>query len=124
MNTLINELESIQIIYLILVFISVSLWEYVIYQTKTEGIRYNEGFNIFSLIQWIAIATGLISIFGIKIGLLMFAFTITLLQYICHFTIGLLLNHIASYKKDIPLALFSVIVWVLGIFSLFIAFTV
>ena len=62
-----DDLSLIQKIYLFEIYLSVSFWEYVTFQKKTNAIRYNIEYGYYSLIQWLAIAAGLFSIFGMFI---------------------------------------------------------
>ena len=116
------NLRLIEQLFIFEIYLSVSLWEYVSFQTKTENIKYSHGYGYFSLIQWLAVGIGLVSIFDLKIGLIAFGFCLLVLQYICHFTLGLILDQIAKSNKDLPLALFAINVWVLVIITVFITF--
>lgn len=89
-------------------FVSVSLWEVVIFQRKTTDYPYAQGFAIFSIIQWIAIAIGMISIFGILYGIIILVICMTVLQYICHFTLGLIWNMTIKINYLFPTAIFSI----------------
>ena len=114
------NLRLIEQLFIFEIYLSVSLWEYVSFQTKTEDIKYTHGYGYFSLIQWLAVGIGLVSIFGLKIGLIAFGFCLIVLQYICHFTLGLILDQFAKSNKDLPLALFAINTWVLLIITIFI----
>lgn len=103
-------LSIFEIVFLIASVISVSLWEYIMFQTKTTAYPYREGFGIFSLIQWTGIGIGMISIFGLIKGVLALVFFMTLLQYICHFTLGFLWNSLAKVNYLFPTAIFSTMV--------------
>lgn len=105
------KLHVLDIAFAITAILSVSLWEYITFQTKTTNYPYRQGFNAFSLIQWIGIGTGMISSFGLIKGLLALAFFMTLLQYICHFTFGILWNALAKVEYLLPTAIFGITVW-------------
>ena len=66
-----------------------------------------QGFDIFTLFQVIASGIGLVSIFGWLYGIIFLAISITVLQYLCHFTVGLLVAQAAKVNQDIPLMLFA-----------------
>ena len=95
----IDDLGLIQKIYLLEIYLSVSFWEYVSFQKKTNTIKYNIEYGYYSLIQWLAIAVGLLSIFGIFTGFLVLGFCLIVLQYLSHFTLGLILDKISRYNK-------------------------
>jgi hypothetical protein len=116
------ELSLTEKIFLFEIYLSVAFWEYISFQSKTVGIKYNEGYGYFSLIQWIAIGAGLIAIFGLKIGIIIFFLCLLFLQYLCHFTLGLVLHEISKLNKDIPLAIFAVNVWILVVMTIYIIF--
>ena len=59
----IDDLSLIQKIYLFEIYLSVSFWEYVTFQKKTNAIRYNIEYGYYSLIQWLAIAARIIFYF-------------------------------------------------------------
>jgi hypothetical protein len=109
---MIMKLSNSEVAFIIVAFISVSLWEYIMYQTRTTNYPYKQGFNAFSVIQWIGIAVGMISIFGLIKGFLVLLFFMILLQYLCHFTLGILWNSLAKKSYLLPTALFSIIVWI------------
>ena len=116
----IDDLSLIQKIYLIEIYLSVSFWEYVSFQKKISTIKYNIEYGYYSLIQWIAIAVGLLSIFGVFKGLLVLGFCLIVLQYLSHFTLGLILNQISRYNKNFPSLVFGTNIWVLVLFTLYI----
>ena len=118
-----NQFESlsfIEKIYLMEIYFSVSLWEYVSFQKKAEIIKYNVEYGYYSLIQWLAIGIGLVSIFGWKTGLLVFSFCLVILQYISHFTIGLILDWISRTNKNIPKIIFGANIWILVLVTIYI----
>ena len=118
-----NQIESLSLIekiYLMEIYFSVSLWEYVSFQKKTEIIKYNVEYGYYSLIQWLAIGIGLVSIFGWKTGFLVLSFCLVILQYLSHFTLGLILNWISRTNKDIPKIIFGANIWILVLFTIYI----
>ena len=116
----IDDLSLIQKIYLFEIYFSVSFWEYVSFQKKTNAIRYNIEYGFYSLIQWLAIAVGLLSIFGIFKGFLVLGFCLIVLQYLSHFTLGLILDQISIHNKKFPSLLFGANIWILVFFTLYI----
>ena len=116
----IDDLSLIQKIYLFEIYLSVSFWEYVSFQKKTNAIRYNIEYGYYSLIQWLTIAVGLLSIFGIFTGFLVLGFCLIVLQYLSHFTLGLILDQISKYNKKFPSLLFGANIWILVFFTLYI----
>ena len=118
-----NQIESISLIekiYLMEIYFSVSLWEYVSFQKKAEIIKYSVEYGYYSLIQWLAIGIGLVSIFGWKTGLLVLSFCLVILQYLSHFTLGLILNWISRTNKDIPKIIFGANIWILVLITIYI----
>ena len=118
-----NQFESLSLIekiYLMEIYFSVSLWEYVSFQKKINTIKYNIEYGYYSLIQWLAIAVGLLSIFGVFKGLLVLGFCLIVLQYLSHFTLGLILDQISRYNKNFPSLLFGANIWILVFFTLYI----
>ena len=116
-----NQIESLSLIekvYLMEIYFSVSLWEYVSFQKKADLIKYNVEYGYYSLIQWLAIGIGLVSIFGWKTGFLVLSFCLVILQYLSHFTLGLILNWISSTNKDIPKIIFGANIWILVLFTI------
>ena len=116
----IDDLSLIQKIYLFEIYLSVSFWEYVSFQKKINYIKYNIEYGYYSLIQWLAIAVGLLSIFGIFTGFLVLGFCLIVLQYLSHFTLGLILDQISKYNKKFPSLLFGANIWILVFFTLYI----
>tara|TARA_B100000212_G_scaffold118137_1_gene88219 strand:- start:311 stop:685 length:375 start_codon:yes stop_codon:yes gene_type:complete len=116
----IDDLSLIQKIYLFEIYLSVSFWEYVSFQKKTNAIKYNIEYGYYSLIQWLTIAVGLLSIFGIFTGFLVLGFCLIVLQYLSHFTLGLILDQISKYNKKFPSLLFGANIWILVFFTLYI----
>lgn len=112
-------LSSSQIAYLALVFFSISLWEYIMFQRNTTHYPYREGFAIFSILQWIGVFLGMVGIFGVFWGIGVSVVCLTLLQYVCHFSLGLLWSKIAQSHYLLPTALFAVTVWAVLGFGIF-----
>ena len=118
-----NQIESLSIvekIYLMEIYFSVSLWEYLSFQKKAEIIKYDIEYGYYSLIQWLAIGIGIVSIFGWKTGLLVLSFCLVILQYLSHFTLGLILNWISRTNKDIPKIIFGANIWILVLLTIYI----
>jgi len=83
------------------------------FQRNNTEYPYAQGFAIFSIIQWIAIGIGMISIFGILYGILILVLCIVVLQYICHFTLGLIWDLTSKINYLLPTAIFAINIWVL-----------
>jgi hypothetical protein len=103
----------LEISFFVATYVSVSLWEVVMFQKNTTEYPYAQGFAIFSLIQWVAIAIGMVAIFGWLYGIVIFVICILVLQYVCHFTLGLLISKTIGISYLFPTAIFSINVWVL-----------
>lgn len=104
-----------QAAYLVLVFFCVSLWEYIMFQRNTTTYPYRQSFAIFSILQWVGIFLGMIGIFGFVWGIAIAVACMTVLQYLCHFTLGLFWNKVAESNYLLPTGIFAVTVWaVLG----------
>lgn len=102
---------------LISIYVMVSLWEYCMF-FYNQGILPNPvGFNGISIIQWIIAGIGLIHLFGWIYGILGLIFAITLLQYITHFTLGLVYNFLFGNNTRVPLALFALSILATGILT-------
>jgi hypothetical protein len=112
------EFSIIEISFFISTIISVSLWEYITFQTKTTEYPYYQGFLIFTFIQWIGIGIGMVSIFGYMFGFLILLSCMFVLQYLCHFTLGLLWGMLANVNYLLPTGIFSTIVWILLILAI------
>jgi hypothetical protein len=56
--------------------------------------------------------------FGFGLGMLLVLFSMFLLQYFTHFTIGILLSFLIKEKVEIALVLFALMVWVTGIIAI------
>ena len=107
------EFSILEICFFISTYVSVSLWEVVMFQRNNTAYPYAQGFAIFSIIQWIAIGIGMISIFSWIYGALILVFCITVLQYICHFTLGLLFSMTININYLFPTVLFAINIWIL-----------
>jgi hypothetical protein len=104
----------IEIATLASIFIVVSLWEYCMFFYKQGLLPYAMGYNIFSFIQWVIILLALIKIFGWLFGIIAFVLCMVALQYITHFTLGVVYNFLFKNNPLPALALFSIMVWVTG----------
>lgn len=109
----------IEVITLITIFLLVGFWEYTrSFQLRGMSVRYEHGFAFFALIGWILSCVALIKIFGIAFGLLATAGVLMVLQYVTHFSIGLILYKVSPQSSDLSLAGFSILVWVLALMTL------
>lgn len=107
-----------EFIFLTSIFITVGIWEYCMFFRKQNLLPQVFGYGVFSLLLWIFILIGGISMFGILFGILLLIFCMFFLQYFTHFTIGLVLSATVKEKVQIALALFAIMVWVVGIMAL------
>ena len=107
------QFTIVQIIFFVITFFSVSLWEFIMFQRNNTAYPYAQGFAIFSIVQWIAIGIGMVSIFGVLYGIIILVLCMVVLQYICHFTLGLVWNIVARINYLLPTAIFAINVWVL-----------
>ena len=57
----------------------------------------------------------MVAIFGWLYGIIIFIICLTVLQYLCHFTLGLLISKLSNINYLFPTALFAINVWVLMI---------
>ena len=101
------------------VFFCVSLWEYITLQRNHTPYPDREGFAFFSVLQWIGVFLGMIGIFGLGWGIAAGVVSATVLQYLCHFTLGFLWNRVAQANYLLPTAVFAVTVWVLLAFGIY-----
>jgi len=104
----------LEIATLISIVVLVSLWEYCMFFYRQGALPYAMGYNIFSLIQWVIIAVALIKIFGWLVGIIAFVLCMVALQYVTHFTLGIIYNVLFKNNPLPALALFSIMVWVTG----------
>jgi len=112
-------MNAIEIFTLITIFLLVGFWEYVrSFQLRGLPVRYEHGFAIFAFIGWLLCAVSLIKIYGIVAGILATVVVVFFLQYATHFSVGLLLNYVSPRNSDLPLAGFTILVWVLALMTL------
>lgn len=104
----------IEIATLISIFVLVSLWEYCMFFYRQRLLPYAMGYNIFSMFQWVIIAVALIKMFGWLYGIIGLVLCAAVLQYITHFTLGMIYNLLFKNNPLPALALFSIMVWVTG----------
>lgn len=102
---------------LISIFVTVSLWEYCMFFRRYNALPYRHAFDTFSVFQWIICAVALVHIFGWIYGIIAMAIAVTLLQYVTHFTLGIIYNAIFGKNPLPPLTGFSVMVWISGILT-------
>lgn len=107
------QFTTLEIVFFIMTFVGVSLWEFVWFQRNHTAYPYVQGFAIFSIIQWIAIGVGMVSIFGVLYGIIVLVLCMAVLQYVCHFTLGLIWNELAKVNYLFPTAIFAINVWLL-----------
>ena len=79
-------------------------------------------FSTFGLIQVtiFEVLSGLLSIFGIFKGFLALGFCLIVLQYLSHFTLGLILDQISIYNRKFPALVFGANIWILVLSTLYI----
>ena len=99
------------------IFATVSLWEYCMFFYTRKLLPYAQGYNAFSMINWLACIVGLIHAFGWLWGGLAFLCVVTVLQYLTHYTLGFLWNAIFKNEPAPALAFFSIMVWVTVLLS-------
>ena len=120
LQSVISNLSNFEIFFFIEVYFSVSLWEYVSYQIKTEKINYTGSYGYLSLLQWLTILVGLTFVLGYRIGIITFILILLFLQYLCHFTLGLVINQLIGKNKNLPFQLFSInicfLIAIVGVF--------
>lgn len=104
----------IEIATLISIFVLVSLWEYCMFFYRQRLLPYTMGYNTFSVIQWVIIAVALIKMFGWLYGIVGLVLCAVVLQYVTHFTLGIIYNLLFKNNPLPALALFSIMVWVTG----------
>lgn len=105
-------MQHMQALFLTSIYITVGLWEYCMFFRNKGELPKVQGYAVFSLMLWISILIGGINIFGLLNGTLLLIFCLFFLQYITHFTVGILLNFLIREKSDIALSLFAIMVWV------------
>lgn len=101
-----------EIVALVSIFIYVSFWEYnlIMYKINPE-LPYKSAYATFSVVQWVVIGAALVHMFDWTYGLLGLAFTAMFLQYVTHFTLGLIYRKIFP-DPMVPLAIFVLMFWV------------
>jgi len=102
-----------EITFFVFVFLGVSLWKAVWVQRQTTPYPYVQGFAIFSLIQWIGVGLGMVSILGWFFGIVATILTMTVLGSIAGLTLGFFWLKVAEENYLLPTALFSINVWVI-----------
>ena len=107
-QSIVSDLNKFEILFFIQVYFSVSLWEYVSYQIKTEKMIYSNSYGYLSLVHWLTILVGLTFVLGNKIGFITFILILLFLQYLCHFTLGLAINQLIGKNNSLPIQLFSI----------------
>lgn len=103
----------IEIATLIPIFVMVSFWEYCMFFYEQRALPYTGGYNIFSLIQWVIVAVALIKI-GWLYGIIAFALCMFVLQYVTHFTLGIIYNLLFKTNPVDALCGFSIMVYITG----------
>jgi len=98
-------------------FVTVSLWEYCMFFRRFNALPYRHGFDIFSVFQWVICAVALVHIFGWLYGIIGTVVAVTVLQYVTHFTLGLIYNMLFGKNPLPPLAGFSLMVWISAILT-------
>ena len=98
-------------------FVMISLWEYCMFFRRFNTLPYRFGFDAFSVFQWIICVVALVHIFGWLYGVIATIIAVTVLQYVTHFTLGIIYNALFG-KNPLPaLAGFAVMVWISGILT-------
>lgn len=119
------EYSFLQIAFFASVFVGISLWDVIMHQrynVEFPQYPYAQAFALFSMLQWVLIGIGMISIFGALVGMLFLAFCIIVLRYICRFSIGRLWIAAAKNNYLLPTALFSTNVLILLILVILVIF--
>ena len=98
-------------------FVMLSLWEYCSYFYRLRCLPYTAGFLNFAVIQWVIIGLNLIRFYGWVHGVVALFIAMFFLQYVAHFTLGLLYNFAFGESPLWPLALFSLSVCVCAILT-------
>jgi len=97
---------------LVSIFVLVGLWEYCMFFYRQGKLPYSSGFNTFSMFQWIIIGAALIKMFGWLFGLIGLGLCAFVLQYVTHFTLGLVFNVVFKGTSLPALAFFASMVWI------------
>jgi hypothetical protein len=82
----------------------------ITYKLNPE-VPYRGAYNTFSAIQWFIIGAALVHMFGWLYGLISIVAAAMFLQYITHFTLGLVYSKVFS-NPIVPLAIFVIMFWV------------
>ena len=93
-------------------FVMISLWEYCSYFYSQKRLPYAYGFLFYTSLQWIIVAVNLIRFFGWLYGAIGLLAAMFILQYVTHFTLGLLYNLVFGENPLWPIALFLIAVLV------------
>ena len=104
----------IEIATLVAIFVLVSLWEYCMFFYRQGLLPNATGYSMFSVIQWVIITIALIKMFGWLYGTVGLILCMVLLQYVTHFTLGIIYNSVFNKDPRPALALFAIMVWVTG----------
>jgi hypothetical protein len=107
------EIGWLEITFFVFVFFGASLWKAVWVQRQTTAYPYVQGFAIFSMIQWIGVGLGMVSILGWVYGIIATILTMTVLGSVAGLTLGFVWLKIAEKSYLFPTALFSINVWVI-----------
>ena len=63
-----SNVAPLEIAFFCSIYIGIVCWDVIFFQTRHFAYPYREGFAIFSVFQWIAITIGMVTIFGVWIG--------------------------------------------------------
>lgn len=97
------------IVFLISVYVTISLWEHCMKFKRAGILPHAAGYDAFSVLQWGATIAGLIHAFGWLWGSLIFVGFISILPT---FILGIFWGKLFKESPRQPLALFSIMVWV------------
>ena len=92
--------------------VMISLWEYCMFFYLRGLLPYRDGYNIFSLLQWIICSVALVHIFGWLGGIAAVFVAVGFLPYVTHFTLGILYSWCFGEDPRPAIALFSIMIWV------------
>lgn len=109
--------DTVRIALLAAMFVMISLWEYCSYFYNQKRLPYAYGFLFYTSLQWIIVAVNLIRFFGWLYGVIGLLAAMFILQYVTHFTLGLLYNLVFGENPLWPIALFGSCVWICGILT-------
>lgn len=119
----IDTLGLIDWLIIIVAFLSLSFWAYttLFYEQLKQGMvyegtfylrQYTHGFLIFSMLNWVIFAIGMILLFGLKIGIII---TLVLSLGGMAFIAGITTNRLyklIGLKADISMMFLCLLVWV------------